>query len=395
MDQNPLHNNSLSESSQSLLSHETDPTFTNSNIISGSSTSDEQINNPDLTFFYPKSILNLNLSSCSTNKYLYTLDEHNHPFDLVEGILVLREMADVDHDRIADYLHHRLRYYASTHDETWCVHKECKIFISKHKKTTSPKNSSSPSTPKYDHTFRRVDVAVGYKESCCEGHCDNSPRSRTVTFSEDKRVPFMAIEITSTRSTRNDDLVSKRDQYLSRGVEQYVIIDRDKDNRHDKQKHKPSVICYLANNQGGSSSSNRDNINITRYQFQDDERIDVTLLKHLKLSPKDIFSCPPSDTWDVDQKKKEKLAVKEALKKKDEEKEEALKKQKRESEVALKKQKRESEVALKKAEEQFEIDKRNAIKEAIEEDRRRRGTQRTYHSPTGLSPKKKKLRDEA
>ena len=53
-----------------------------------------------ISSFYPKHLLDLNLTYCPVNKYYDLLEDPDNPYDLVEGILIFREMV------LADYLHH-------------------------------------------------------------------------------------------------------------------------------------------------------------------------------------------------------------------------------------------------------------------------------------------------
>ncbi len=74
-------------------------------------------------------------------------------------------------------------------------------------------------------------------------------------------------------------------EYLCRGINQYVVVDRDKDNRKKREKHDPSIICYIKKNSGSASSNDQDSTKYSKHEFRDDEKIDVTLLKHLDLNP--------------------------------------------------------------------------------------------------------------
>ncbi len=298
-----------------------EPNQSQTHVLTTEDIIEDTTNQLTLSSFYPKHILDLNLTHCPVNQYYQLLEDPDNPYDLVEGILVLREMADHGHAIIADYLHHRLRHYVAEYHNELCTHLESKIFISKTRVPASPNSSHSPSTPRYDYTYRRSDIAIGFKESC-EDHSRTSPQSKLVTFSEEQRAPFMVVEITSTRSTRNDDLISKRDQYLSRGISEYVIIDRDKDRRKNRRKHDPSIICYIKTNSGSSSSRSQDNINYSKHEFRGDENIDVSLLRHLELNPNDIFNCQTASQWEGEQQKKQKLKNMEVAKERDDAKKE-------------------------------------------------------------------------
>ena len=211
-----------------------------------------------------------------------------------------------------------------------------------------------------------------------------------VTFAEEQRPPYMVIEITSTRSTRNDDLIFKPDQYLGRGINQYVVVDRDKDNKKKKEKHDPSKICYIKNNSGSASSSDQDSTNYSKHEFRNDEKIDVTLLRHLDLNSNDIFGCPTGSLWEAEQKRKENLKIVEIR------------------ENAEVRRVRDVQNAEERAEERRRRDVRNAEKETEERLRRefalKRKTLATReisspsvegHSPTGTAPEKKKTKHRA
>ena len=238
----------------------------------------------------PQHLRNLHFTACSFERYLELLEEPYNPYDIVDGLLVLREMPDSDHERISDYLYERFQYYIAHHRKDLCIHRESSIFISK---------TWNETTLTYDSTVRKGDLVIGYKSRCEAVHETLSPRSQVIQFDETKTAPFMVIEITSTYKTRNDDLHSKRDQYRRRGVEEYVIIDRDKDRRRNESKHNPSVIIHKFKSGGSSSSSSQDTTNFITRTFKEDEDINLesTLISKLELTPKLIFTCPSGSEW--------------------------------------------------------------------------------------------------
>ena len=65
-----------------------------------STTAEHSPNQLTISSFYPKHLLDLNLTYCPVNKYYDLLEDPDNPYDLVEGILIFREMV------LADYLHH-------------------------------------------------------------------------------------------------------------------------------------------------------------------------------------------------------------------------------------------------------------------------------------------------
>lgn len=257
----------------------------------------------------------IHFTTCSIETYFDLLEENENQYDLVDGLLVEREMGDELHERIAEYMFTRLQYYAAEERSDLCVHKEATIYIEKSSSISNKASSRESATNRsrsysnnhqYDYTIRKADLAVGIKEDCEAPHPTHSPSSRMIKFSEDKQAPFMVMEITSTSKTRRDDLYSKKNQHLNRGIKEYVIVDRDKDRRHS-DKWNPSVIVYILKyHQADSGSSSDQSIaRIEEHRFHPGNSkqpgkviaVEDSIIGKFNFRAEDIFNCQSAADW--------------------------------------------------------------------------------------------------
>ena len=264
----------------------------------------------------PTSRGRLHLLPCTSDQFL-DLDDPDDRYELVDGILVSREMSDKEHTRIAQYLKRRLVTLRGTRQAHISVYCEAKVQILTVREALSASSSnahppsdaspasssSSSSSTSEKHTERIADLAIARYRSKAEQDTD-SPTSKKVHFPRTKDPPLLVVEVTS--DNRNDDLEKKWIEYARTGVKEYVIVDRAK---------KCVILGKLDSTGTGTSSGDPDIASLklprrsARHEFsarrlpqmyvkrvlQEHEKIDCSFLRELNLSVRELLDAPPEE----------------------------------------------------------------------------------------------------
>lgn len=215
------------------------------------------------------------LASYTYDHYLQLSEESRKAYDLVEGVLIRKSAmgADLCHIDFVRSIMFLISLYAIENDLDLYVVHEATIFIQGRKGAIELLNQVSPnpsqqSTP--ERNTRRS--SSGHSLSSLS---PQSPQSQSSNYSSGSgegarepdisvfntrppvqpnghivknAIPELVIEITSDPSSRAVDLEQKWRQYYRKGIDRYLIIDRDKKSRPtkgssaSKELPKPRII---------------------------------------------------------------------------------------------------------------------------------------------------------
>ena len=185
------------------------------------------------------------LTQYTYDDYIQLSDSIKENHDLVSGYLLYNpKMSDVDHIDIVKSITYYLIKSMVNEQKHLYVYSEAQIYIpsrqralqnyfqstsTSHQHLSSP--SSSNSSSKSGEGKRRSDICV----------FTSSPKIGPDGYFEKDTIPIMIIEVTSETSSRKKDFELNWRQYYRAGVEEYVIIDRDKTHQNTIH-HRPCVV---------------------------------------------------------------------------------------------------------------------------------------------------------
>lgn len=164
----------------------------------------------------------LNLIPCTAEQYLQLCDSIEDKYELVDGLLVWRDMPDRRHLDSQAIANHCILHAHAKGKIDVVVYIEPKSNFDNPSEMKMNTGLSSRQVP----NFRIADVAIGDPLDDETRH-DLSPNSQKNPFSI-KRLPRVVIEITSEGNYSND-VHDKWNLYTKYNIPEYYIVDRQKD----------------------------------------------------------------------------------------------------------------------------------------------------------------------
>lgn len=218
----------------------------------------------------------LHLRKCSFDSFINLPNSIYGFYDLVEGCLIKREMADRDHNDIAHYLLNKAQTHPHSRNLLMQLHPTIHIPQQDNSSASQSSGSDSDSSPlNKSSTTRRVrvpDFAIG-AISTKQQIQNRSPKSQKIVFTLNNP-PEVVIEITS--NNEKTDTIDKMKDYAYAGIPLYIIVNRNV-GRKDKPGHKPKITV-------GTLGDGEYDVE----DFVDDERVHIRYIGNV--SPNELMN---------------------------------------------------------------------------------------------------------